>query len=126
MASSYMLTFNNANAHHHPTTFHDGDEARTDPDFGLCQVDASKSKTDWYHQSTLAIMTTFGDHPMHHLFPTVDVSKQHHIKKIVLDTLREFGELYPEMDQWELFKGSHKQMARTETHKIDVYKSRKY
>lgn len=90
----------------------------------LCQLDATKAKTDWYHKPLISVLTTFGEHPMHHLFPTVCHSKLKYIKPIVLETLQEFSEGFPEMTQWELFIGTHLQMARTKPNPVSVYRTK--
>ncbi|OXA47486.1 cytochrome b5-related protein [Folsomia candida] len=100
-------------AHHHPNSFHDGDEARPDPDFGLCQLDATHGKSDNFHKPLLSILTTFGQHPMHHLFPTVCHSKLEALKPIVHQVLAEFEEKLPLLSQFELFMGAQVQMGRS-------------
>ncbi|CAG7727030.1 unnamed protein product [Allacma fusca] len=114
-ASSYLLLLIGLNAaHHHPDIFHDGDEARKDPDFGLCQLDAVRDRAGETHKNFLVIMITFGDHSLHHLFPTVCHSKLPHLKGVFEETLQEFSEQFPALTQWELYRGCLKQLARTE------------
>ncbi|ODM92570.1 Cytochrome b5-related protein [Orchesella cincta] len=118
-ASSFWFAFvSNNSAHHHPLCFHDGDESRPDPDFGLCQLDATASKTDWYHQNLFSVLTTFGDHPNHHLFPTVCHGKLKYLKGVVDETLQEFSEELLQFTQWQLFVGTHQQLRRSVTHKF--------
>jgi fatty acid desaturase len=114
-ASSYLFLLIGLNAaHHHPDIFHDGDEARKDPDFGLCQLDATRDRAGDPHKNFLVIMITFGEHCLHHLFPTVCHSKLRHLKGVFEETLQEFSEQFPAMTQWELYRGCLKQIARTE------------
>jgi hypothetical protein len=127
--------------------FHDGDEARPDPDFGLefifkklrlkliygesekynfichtvyrlCQLDATRDRAGEYRKNTWVILVTFGEHCLHHLFPTVCHSKLHHIKPALEQTLRDFSEEFPPMFQWELYLGCFQQLARTEPKKL--------
>ncbi|CAL8094440.1 unnamed protein product [Orchesella dallaii] len=99
-------------AHHHPDCFHDGDDPRQDPDFGLCQLDATIEKAEEIHKTEFAILTTFGEHPLHHLFPAVCHSKLHLVKPIFEKTLEEFLGRNRSLSQLELFIGTHKQLAR--------------
>lgn len=84
--------------------------------FSLCQVDATKDKADDFSENLFVNLTTFGDHPMHHLFPAICHSKLPYIKPIVIDTLKEFGVDFngERIAQLELFAGLHRQYARTE------------
>jgi len=117
MSSFYFVFITNNSAHHHPVNFHDGDEPRPDPDFGLCQLDATRGKSDAFHKTLFSLLTTLGEHPLHHLFPTICHSKLHHIKPILAECLKEFSEDFPELSQLELFIGTHRQLSRTEKHK---------
>ncbi|CAL8110466.1 unnamed protein product [Orchesella dallaii] len=118
-ATSFWFAFvSNNSAHHHPHCFHDGDESRPDPDFGLCQLDATASKTDWYHRSLFSVLTTFGEHPLHHLFPTVCHGKLKYLKNVLNETLDEFSEELLQFTQWQLFVGTHQQLRRSVTHKF--------
>ncbi|CAG7836518.1 unnamed protein product [Allacma fusca] len=101
-----------AAGHHHPVCFHDGDEARPDPDFGLCQLDATKDKTDDICENLFVILSTFGNHPLHHLFPAICHSKLHHIKPIMEATVKEFQEDYQRISQLKLVVGLQEQYAR--------------
>ncbi|KAG4071127.1 hypothetical protein HA402_014395 [Bradysia odoriphaga] len=121
MTASFWFVFVGF-AHHHPNTFHDGDEPRPEPDFGLCQLDATMGKTDWFHKPLISVLVTFGEHPFHHLFPTVCHSKLEYLKPMVYQTLQEFGEDLPKASQLELFLGAQVQMGRT---KGNTWKGRK-
>ncbi|CAG7828153.1 unnamed protein product [Allacma fusca] len=101
-----------AASHHHPVCFHDGDEARPDSDFGLCQLDASSERTDDDRENLLVALTTFGFHPLHHLFPTVCHSKLQYLKPVVKETLEEFEEEINKFPHWQLFTGMYLQAGR--------------
>ncbi len=60
--------------HHHPVTFHMGDDSLPNCDWGLQQMDAVRD-VGGKNESLFLVATTFGDHLLHHLFPTVDHSK---------------------------------------------------
>jgi fatty acid desaturase len=111
--STYLFGFVGlAAGHHHPVCFHDGDEPRPDPDFGLCQLDATKDKTHDICDNLFVILSTFGNHPMHHLFPAICHSKLHHIKPIMEATVKEFDEENKRFSQWQLVVGLQEQYAR--------------
>jgi len=92
----------------------------------LCQLDATAEKTDWYHKSLFSVLTTFGAHPLHHLFPTVCHSKLKYLKPIVEETVLEFSEKYPELTQLELYIGTFKQMSRVKKHSTSQYKNKQW
>ncbi|KAF7280591.1 cytochrome b5-related protein-like [Rhynchophorus ferrugineus] len=60
-------------AHHHPDIFHDGDTPRSESDYdwGLSQMDAVMDRKE-ITGSHFLVLTNFGDHALHHLFPTLD------------------------------------------------------
>ncbi len=60
--------------HQHPHLFHMGDGPLPSRDWGLQQMDAVRDVRGKSRSLFLAA-TTFGDHLLHHLFPTVDHSK---------------------------------------------------
>ncbi|CAG9773967.1 unnamed protein product [Ceutorhynchus assimilis] len=60
-------------AHHHPEIFHDGDHPRskTDYDWGMSQLDAIMDRKE-ITGSHFLVLTNFGDHALHHMFPVLD------------------------------------------------------
>jgi len=118
LACSWVLLLIGINAaHHHPDIFHDGDDARTDPDFGLCQLDAVRDRPGNWTTNVFLVMMTFGNHSLHHLFPTVCHSKLPYLQDVYAQHLKEYGEKFPAMTQWELYLGCLRQLARTEARK---------
>ncbi|KAJ1519750.1 hypothetical protein ONE63_005006 [Megalurothrips usitatus] len=99
-------------AHHHPDIFHDGDAPREDRDFGLGQLDATRDRFD-YGSNPFLVLSRYGDHALHHLFPTVDHCRLRALYPVFTETLKEFGIEYRFTTAWELFKGSFRQMGRT-------------
>ena len=97
--------------HHHPSVYHAGDKPSQDADWGLRQLDTTrdvdkKSNLFW-------ISTTFGDHVLHHLFPTVDHSKLFELYPAFYETCKEFGVSYPFAGKLDMLHGMHRQLART-------------
>ncbi|XP_034238561.1 cytochrome b5-related protein-like [Thrips palmi] len=101
-------------AHHHPDIFHDGDAAREDRDWGLGQLDAVRDRAD-HGGSPYLVLTQYGDHALHHLFPTVDHCRLPALYPVLRETLAEFGVEYRFTTTWELFKGAFRQLGRTST-----------
>jgi hypothetical protein len=125
--------------HHHPDIFHDGDAPRKDSDWGLAQLDTVRDRTvisgvrtyekvkngriftqiDASESSTflhrLMVLTNFGHHALHHLFPAID---HYHLPKLypVLEqTMNEFGEVFKTDSAWNLIIGQFRQLARVDS-----------
>ncbi|XP_063870716.1 cytochrome b5-related protein-like [Scylla paramamosain] len=97
-------------AHHHPDIFHDGDKMRDNPDWGLCQLDAVRDRME-VTGNLLMVLTTFGEHTLHHLLPTVDHSKLNSLYPVFLETCKEFNIPFSFMNWPTLFAGKYLQMA---------------
>ncbi|EFA08576.2 cytochrome b5-related protein [Tribolium castaneum] len=102
-------------AHHHPDIFHDGDAPRSDTDYdwGLSQLDAIMDRHE-ITGSHFLVLTNFGDHALHHMFPTLD----HGTLELLYPTFRkvcqDFNVDLRMTSQLELIKGSFMQVMRTE------------
>lgn len=115
-----ILTFGSAffgfitvNAAHHPLgAFHEGDPMRDDLDFGIFQLD-SVVERDGLKKSLILVLTHFGDHGMHHLFPTLDHAILPQFDDIFIQTCKEFNVILQRNDWSELIKEQHLQLART-------------
>ncbi|TRY68651.1 hypothetical protein TCAL_02479 [Tigriopus californicus] len=97
--------------HHHPSVFHDGDYLPKDLDWGISQIDTTRDVNK--SGNLFLIATSFGDHLLHHLFPTVDHSKLDYLIPALNETLTEFAIEYPVANQWNMVLGMHSQMTRT-------------
>merc|ERR1719300_856601 len=71
--SAWIITIGTTAAHHHPDIYRAGDDPRGQ-DWGIYQLDATRD-VDGKASIYWLKMTTYGDHQLHHLFPTVDHSK---------------------------------------------------
>lgn len=80
----------------------------------LCQLDAIQERSDAWQKNLFVTLVTFGEHSLHHLFPTICISKMKYIKPIYLETLKEFNEELPTLTQLECFTAFYKQIQRTE------------
>lgn len=101
--------------HHHPAVYHEGDQLRKDRDWGLHQIDAARDRIETTKRNTVLSLLTFGDHVLHHLFPTIDQSYLPYLYPELDSVCREFGIEYKMMPYWELVRGQFQQLSRTAT-----------
>ncbi|KAI8118036.1 Cytochrome b5-related protein [Lucilia cuprina] len=101
-------------AHHDPEIFHEGDANREDRDWGLYQVDTIIDRGD-LKGSQFLVLTHFGDHVLHHLFPTLDHGILPQLYPVLYETLEEFKCELREINHLEHIIGQHKQLLRIET-----------
>lgn len=57
-------------------------------------------------------LATFGDHTLHHLFPTLDHSLIPYLKEIFEDTCKEFGLDLTPTSSTALMRGQFEQLSR--------------
>jgi len=113
IASSFIFHLIGLNAaHHDPKIYHEGDATRVDRDWGLFEVDTIIERTELTHNIVLAL-THFGDHSLHHLFPTLDHSVLPFLHSIFYETLEEFKGQAREQSILAHIIGQHKQLVRT-------------
>lgn len=100
-------------AHHHPEIFHDGDAARPSEelDFGVHQLDAVSDRPN-IRGSLILVLTNFGDHALHHLFPTLDHSILDYLYPTFLKTCIDFGVEWKLHSSGELLSGAAKHLVR--------------
>jgi len=114
----YMLVIQFSWTHHHPQLYHAGDKPRSDRDWGLhmldTTVDFDRTRGTWGLLSTPLQLVTFGHHLLHHLFPTVDLSKLEYLYPALYETCKEMGETYPFHSVPHLIGGLHRQLNRTQ------------
>ncbi|XP_060523036.1 cytochrome b5-related protein-like isoform X2 [Cylas formicarius] len=99
-------------AHHHPQIFHDGDAIRplNELDWGIHQLDAVMDRRE-ITGSHFLVLTNFGDHALHHLFPSIDHGLLEYLYPIFLETCKHFGVEWKLTSQLELVKGQFLQLA---------------
>ena len=111
LASYWVIFTSLTTTHHHNATYHAGDFPHpTSRDWGLHQLDTVRDvdKGD----NLFFEASTFGNHLLHHLFPTVDQSKLHHLRQVTVETCKEFGADYHYMSPVDMIVGMHKQIMR--------------
>lgn len=86
---------------------------RADRDFGLGQIDAVRDHVELAH-NLFIVLVTFGEHSLHHLFPTVDHTNLHHLYPVFQETCKEFEVKYKPLRLSQLFKGQYQRLAKNE------------
>ncbi|XP_038220070.1 cytochrome b5-related protein-like [Zerene cesonia] len=100
-------------AHHHPDAIKDGDQPSNEtPDWGEHQVEALLDRKD-INSNTFAVITLFGDHALHHMFPTLDHGDLKYLHPIFLDLCEKYQANYRASTQFQLVVGQIKENFRT-------------
>ncbi|KAJ8923277.1 hypothetical protein NQ315_001834 [Exocentrus adspersus] len=100
-------------AHHHPDIFHDGDVPRstTDYDWGISQLDAVMDRKE-ITASYFLVLTNFGDHCLHHMFPTLDHAVLAHLYPLFKRVLNDFDLDLRMVSQWDTITGGFQQLVK--------------
>jgi fatty acid desaturase len=119
----FFMVIGLTTAHHHKDMYHVGDGGfRFGLDWGLAQLDATADSRD-VTGFLLTELSMFGNHILHHLFPTLDHGHLDFLRPILQQTCDEFKlpkhltqspSIY---NQKELVIGTLQQLARTEPRK---------
>ncbi|XP_077295248.1 cytochrome b5-related protein-like [Arctopsyche grandis] len=114
---SFLFHFIGVNAaHHHPDIFHDGDDPKDDRDWGVHQLHAVMDRVE-INGSLFRVLTNFGEHGLHHLFPTLDHAVLPELYPTFLKTCQEFNTELRMTTQLDLILGQFRQLARTDPKK---------
>ncbi|KAI4456667.1 cytochrome b5-related protein-related [Holotrichia oblita] len=107
--------------HHHPDLFHDGDEVRSPSkmDWGLHQMDSVRDRLE-ITGSHFLVLTTFGDHTLHHLFPTIDHGRLNYLYPIFHEVCAHFGMEMKMSTQIDLTVGQFQQLSKIEPTKRSI------
>ncbi|XP_049529706.1 cytochrome b5-related protein-like [Anopheles darlingi] len=97
--------------HHHPKALHSGDVFPEGWDFGLYQM-ATIVERKGVEGSLLKVLTTFGDHYLHHLFPTLDHAILPQLNDVFLETCHEFNVGKLSSSWFSQYLAQHWQLAR--------------
>lgn len=84
---------------------------RSDVDFGVYQMAAIIDRSD-INGSQFKALVSFGDHCLHHLFPTLDHGILPQLYPVFLQTCAEFQLEYREQSWWPALVGQYRQLAR--------------
>lgn len=111
--ASFIYGFVSINAgHHHNKIFHDGDTLKS-MDFGVYQLAATIDRND-VKDSLFLTLSSFGNHILHHFFPTLDHAILPQLQTVFIETCREFEQDFRELPWWNLIAGQFKQLTRTQ------------
>lgn len=83
-------------------------------DFGIFQMNALIDRND-IKRSHFLCLTQFGNHTLHHMFPTLDHGYLPQLNELFLDTCREFEIELRGFAWWPLIVGQFQQLKRTKT-----------
>lgn len=115
VAASFCFAVIGLNAaHHHPNITHDGDAIRKNSDWGLYQLDTVMDRED-IKGSQFLVLTHFGEHALHHLFPTLDHAILPQLHDVFYETLEQFEYDIRDCSWFEHIIGQHRQLARITT-----------
>jgi len=108
-SSMWMVLLSQISTHRHPGLYHPGDlpskaTVKNGLDWGVYQLDTGYDVTG-KSDNFLWKVTTFGDHRLHHLFPTVDHSKLCYLYPILEETCKEFGVPFETKSAWNMVLG---------------------
>lgn len=86
-------------------------------DFGLFQLETGGDRIELYAPKTdlmlPVILSTFAEHTLHHLFPSVDHAYHRHLYPVFAQTCNEFGVRFEFVSQVEAIKGFFRELKRT-------------
>ncbi|XP_053691766.1 cytochrome b5-related protein-like [Sabethes cyaneus] len=114
LSASLFFGFISLNAaHHHPDIAHSGDLIPADIDFGVYQLLTVIDRSD-ITDPHISILTSFGHHSLHHMFPTLDHALLPQLFPVFLETCTEFNMVHRRYPWWRMIMGQYKQLARIE------------
>ncbi|XP_047510039.1 cytochrome b5-related protein-like isoform X2 [Pieris napi] len=123
-ASFIFFTIASNAAHHHPMIFKDGDEVSdVTPDWGMHELEAVMDRRD-INDSHFKVMTFFGHHALHHLFPTLDHAVLEHLYPVFLEYCEKYKANFKETSSLDLFIGQIKATLKTRPTLLTEKKSR--
>ena len=103
-------------SHHSPSIVHEGDDIKS-VDFGIYQMLTTFDRSEANLSIPISILY-FGDHVLHHLFPTVDQAVLPQLREILEKTCKEFDVKYIKYGTVKSFFGLLKQISRTKPRKF--------
>ncbi|CAB3238964.1 unnamed protein product [Arctia plantaginis] len=106
-------------AHHHPQIFKDGDQVKSSTvDWGMHELEAVMDRTD-INGNFFKVMTFFGDHALHHLFPTVDHAMLSHLYPVFLKNCEKFKANFRMTSSIDLFIGQLKASVKVDPNLLE-------
>ncbi|KAI9006775.1 hypothetical protein DFJ74DRAFT_376490 [Hyaloraphidium curvatum] len=121
MSGEWGLTFGLTVGHYTDFAWRQGEEKPGFDhirDFGLFQVEVTGDRIEQYMPGSSlllpAVLTTFGDHTLHHLLPAVDHAYHRWAYPELAKTCNEFGVRFEFLTFWEMVGGFFRQLRRRE------------
>ncbi|KAF5293575.1 hypothetical protein FQA39_LY03060 [Lamprigera yunnana] len=114
LASFFVSHISFTITHVHPDLYMEGDTIRPNNqlDWGIYQLDTVCDRREIIG-NTFLTLTTFGDHALHHLFPTLDHGYLKHLYPILEETMKEFDmHNIHIMTHFDIYLGFFRQAAR--------------
>ncbi|XP_045446994.1 cytochrome b5-related protein-like [Melitaea cinxia] len=109
-------------AHHHPQIFKDGDQVSdVTPDWGMHELEAVMDRPE-INNNHFKVMTFFGHHALHHLFPTLDHAALEYLYPVFLENCEKFRANFRLMSQLDLFIGQLKMTQKKDPTLLDERK----
>lgn len=102
--------------HHVPENVHEGDEVKSF-DYGVYQLAATIERSP-ANVNLFVSLTNFGDHMLHHMFPSLDHSLLRHLRETLAETCTDFQEEFRKCSVWEALTGQFQQLGRIEPTKL--------
>ena len=114
VVASIVFSIIGLNAGHHGTEItHEGDEFKS-LDFAIHQMAATIDRHE-ANSNLFMVLTHYGDHILHHFFPSLDHAILHHFYDELNETCSEFKEELRKISLFEATVEQYKQQARTKT-----------
>lgn len=88
-------------------------------DWGILTMDTVMDRDD-IKGNTLLTLSHFGDHCLHHLFPTIDHALLPELYETLILTCKEFEIEVRDSRWWNLIVGQFEQLIRTEPNPVPV------
>lgn len=98
--------------HHGPQIIHEGDKIKSF-DFGIYQIETQIERKEVNENLAISI-STFGNHLLHHFFPSLDHALLPQLRPILEETCNEFGIQLREFSTLDSMKAQFQQLGRTE------------
>lgn len=86
-------------------------------DWGIFQMDAVMDRKD-ISDSHFLVLITFGNHALHHLFPTIDHGLLSYLYPVLIRTCEKFGVEWRTGNSLDSTVGQFKQLIKTVPNKI--------
>lgn len=113
MGASLLNNIVAVNAGHHiPTNVHEGDEFKA-LDYGIYQLSATLERSE-AKSNLFMSLTHFGEHILHHMFPSLDHALLPQFRELFIDTCNDFKEELRECSLLGALVGQFQQLKRTE------------